>query len=163
MLKLMVKHGKHFAEVVIWDDVSNKLIGKPADDLSDSLNMETLSPSDVHNDVLDLIGREFIFKVGNRKVNTLTNQKEYTIAAFSENADKIKELKDAVQEEVVEVYDSDSDLEKLWNEDANVPSNLTTSSTEMESNQTLSLLYRKGMQMKKAVNMMEGRRDLQRN
>ncbi|CAH9061562.1 unnamed protein product, partial [Cuscuta europaea] len=103
MLKLMVKHSKHFVEVVMWDDVSSKLIGKPADDLSDSLSLETLSPSDVHNDVLDLIGREFIFKVGNRKFNTLTNQNEYTIATFSENAEKIKELKESVQEEVFEV------------------------------------------------------------
>ncbi|CAH9089981.1 unnamed protein product [Cuscuta europaea] len=136
MLKLMVKHGKHFVEVVMWDDVSSKLIGKPANDLSDSLSLETLSPCDVHNDVLDLIGRELIFKVGNRKVNTLTNQKEYTIAAFSENTEKIKELKEAVQEEVVEVYNSDSDLDLMCDDYTNVESNMTPCSQEIESHRT---------------------------
>ncbi|CAH9142811.1 unnamed protein product [Cuscuta epithymum] len=130
-LRLKVNHNNSYANLVFWDALCNRLIGKSAGDFpSHYYDMERLSPSGCPDEIKELVGREFVFKVDRQSGSTL-NGKSYSIGMVSTDQDKIDELKSVgANQSDKQDYNSDEDLDKLFSSPVTVESNITPSSTE---------------------------------
>ncbi|CAH9101966.1 unnamed protein product [Cuscuta europaea] len=130
-LRLKANHNNNSANLVFWDAVSNCLIGKSAGDFpSHYYDMERLSPSGCPDEIKDLVGREFVFKV-DRQSGSPLNGKSYSIGMVSTDQDKIEELKSVgANQSGRQDYNSDEDLDLLFSSPVTVESNITPSSTE---------------------------------
>ncbi|CAH9093251.1 unnamed protein product [Cuscuta europaea] len=127
----VVNHNNNSANLVFWDAVSNRLIGKSAGDFpSHYYDMERLSPSGCPDEIKDLVGREFVFKV-DRQSGSPLNGKSYSIGMVSTDQDKIEELKSVgANQSGRQDYNSDEDPDLLFSSPVIVESNITPSSTE---------------------------------
>ncbi|CAH9072450.1 unnamed protein product [Cuscuta epithymum] len=135
LLKLKVEHKLCSAEVVFWDRECKRLLGKDACEFSDHLNTETFGPKSCPEEIKQLIGKEFIFKI-DREAPPSVHGKVYYLGGSSDNMDKIREIKssfDENSESEEEGYNSDYDLD-LLDDDAPTPveSNMTVISEEIE-------------------------------
>ncbi|CAH9099450.1 unnamed protein product, partial [Cuscuta europaea] len=80
--------------------------------------MERLSPSGCPDEIKDLVGREFVFKVDRQPGSTL-NGKSYSIGMVSTDQDKIEELKSVgANQPGRQDYNSDEDLDLLFSSPA---------------------------------------------
>ncbi|CAH9072249.1 unnamed protein product [Cuscuta europaea] len=87
--------------------------------------MERLSPSGCPDEIKDLVGREFVFKV-DRQSGSPLNGKSYSIGMVSTDQDKIEELKSVgANQSGRQDYNSDEDLDLLFSSPVTVESNIS--------------------------------------
>ncbi|CAH9146253.1 unnamed protein product [Cuscuta epithymum] len=137
-LKMKVRHGTTFADVMFWDEEARLLLGKAAGDFYEHLNVATLRPISCPEVISELIGREYLFKIKSANTNSNYGEQVYVIGMISSDKEKIKQFKMAAGSEGTssEAYNSDEDLELLFESVPTGDSNVVISDTETDEKGT---------------------------
>ncbi|CAH9095792.1 unnamed protein product, partial [Cuscuta epithymum] len=134
-LKLKVRHGKHFVDVMFWDDAARQLLGKVAGDFTEHLDTDNRRTKSCPEAINELVGQEYLFKINRADSVPGSAGRIYVISMVSQNKEKIYEIKNATTEESIgEAYNSDEDLELLFETGpTTVDSNVITSDNEKDA------------------------------